>query len=687
MLFLATMKYLHLLILWSVLVGGIHAQPVTSVSPAPSSVLRLAADTPQVSASGALSLLRTRSREVDPARISSMATWQAVPGNVNLGYTSDVIWLTMTVMLDASAPDQWILGVGNALLDDIQIFYRHADGEWVQMPSGSKIAHSASPLDVRTPSFPLTLPAGETQLLVRLHSKHNLTAEIRLWQRDAFDNHSRRNALYYGLYFGGFLLLMILHGFFWLLNKQNQSGWYLLYLTPIAVIQLLILGIPQWIFQLPQKIADPLLGCSLGAALIIGAKLATSLLDLQSRYPRTSKLFIDASVLPGIASVLLILAGYDEIGLILVQSATLVYLVAAMGLSIYLLCRGYRPARFFVFFFGIYYAAIAVSFLCDLGIFTPNVFTLNVFYWGSLIHMLGMSMRMYFQFTLLRKQVADAKDLAVQTIRKRNEGLEAEVTARTVELQHQIAQRTQLADDLRTALTTERRIREEQRSFVAMVSHEFRTPLAIINVTAQQIARNPGAPWHEVQQRCQNLRDTVHRMMDLVEDYLSVDRMDMQTPVFSPRPCRLSQLIDELIWQWPQGRVSVTLQDVPDVFFCDPGLLKIALQNLLNNADRHAPPGESIGLHAEIVEGNGLQIDVRNGGEPIPLEEVPHLFQKYFRGRMAQQHTGAGLGLYLVKQIADMHGGSVWIENAGQQGKIIFSLFVPGRMATPGVLQ
>lgn len=674
---MATMKYLHLLTLWFVLVSGIHAQPVAPASPALSPVLRLAADTPQVSASGTLSLLRTHSSEVDLAQIFSMPTWRAIPNNVNLGFSSDVIWLTMTVMRDASAPDHWILSVENALFGAIQIFYRRPDGVWVQMRTGSKMTHSAWPLDVRTPSFPLTLPAGETRLLIRLHSKHNLTAEIKLWQRDAFDNHSRRDVLYFGLYFGGFLLLMILHGFFWLLSKQKQSGWYLLYLTPIAMMQLLTLGIPQWIFQLPQKIADPLLGCSIGAAMIIGAKLATSLLDLPSRYPRTSKLLTDASVLPGIASVLLILAGYDEIGLVLVQSATLVYLVATMGLSIYLLCRGYRPARFFVFFFGIYYAAIAISFLCDMGIFPPNVFTLNVFYCGSLIHMLGMSMRMYFQFTLLRKQVADAKDLAVQTIRKRNEGLETEVTARTVELQHQIAQRTQLADDLRTALTTERRIREEQRSFVAMVSHEFRTPLAIINVTAQQIARNPGAPWNEVQQRCQNLRDTVRRMMDLVEDYLSVDRMDMQTPSFSPRPYSLPQLIDELILQWPQGRVSVTLRDVQEAFFCDPALLKIALQNLLNNADRHTPSGKVIELHAEIVEGNGLQIDVCNGGEPIPFDEVPHLFQKYFRGRMAQQHTGAGLGLYLVKQIADMHGGSVWIENAGQQGNIIFSLFVP----------
>lgn len=682
---MATMKYLHLFILWSVLVGAIHAEPVTPASPAPLPVLRLAADTPQVSASGALSLLRTRSREVDPAHIANMGTWQAISDNVSLGYSSDVIWLSMTVMRDALAPDQWILGVDNALLGGIQIFYRQPDGDWMQIPTGSSV-HSAWLLDVRTPSFPLTLPAGETRLLIRLHSKHSLTAEIKLWQRDAFDNDSRRDVLYYGLYFGGFLLLMILHGFFLLLNKQKQSGWYLLYLTPIAVMQLLTLGIPQWLFLLPQKIVDPLLGCSIGAALIIGAKLAASLLDLPSRYPRASKLFIDASVLPGIASVLLILAGYDAIGLILVQSATLVYLMATIGLSIYLLCRGYRPARFFVFFFGIYYAAIAISFLCDLGLVPPNTLTLNVFYCGSLIHMLGMSMRMYFQFTLLRQQVADAKDLAVQTIRRRNEGLEAEVAARTIELQQQIAQRTQLADDLRTALTTERRIREEQRSFVAMVSHEFRTPLAIINMTAQQIARNPGAPWHEVQQRCQNLRDTVRRMMNLVEDYLSVDRMDMQTPIFSPRPCCLSQLIDGLIWQWPQGRVSILLQDVPEAFFCDPGLLKIALQNLLNNADRHAPPGEVIEFHAKMVEEHGLQMDVRNGGEPIPLEEVPHLFQKYFRGRMAQQHTGAGLGLYLVKQIADMHGGSAWIENAGQQGKIIFSLFLPGRSAAAGAL-
>lgn len=672
------MKYLQLLILWLIFVNNAHAQPATIAVAAPLSALSLSAGTQQISTEGAFSLFRTNSKEEDPAHIMEMGKWQALPSNLNLGFSRDIVWLKTTILRNSAAPESWILNIGNALFSDVQVFYRASYGSWTHFQAGENVSRSAWPLDVRTASFPLTLPVGKTELLIRLHSEHPLAAEITLWQRNAFDNHSRRDALYYGLYFGGVLLLIILHGFFWLLTKQEQSGLYLLYLTPIALLQILTLGIPQWIFRLPHEFSAPLLGCSVCVALIIGAKLATALLDLPLRSPRISKFIVDASGLPGIAAALLILSGYHDIGMILVQAATLLYLVAMVVLSIYLLCRGYRPARFFSFCFGIYYAAMAISFACNLGFLPLNVFTLNVFALGSLIHMLGMSLHVHFQFTLLRKQVVDAKELAVQTIRKRNEGLETEVAERTIELQHEIEQRTELANDLRTALITERRIREDQRSFVAMVSHEFRTPLAIINVTAQQIARNADAPWHEVQQRCQNLRNTVRRMMDLVENYLSIDRMDMRSPSFSPRRCSLPQLIDESLRLQSQDRVTVTGQALQEPFFCDPGLLKIALQNLLNNADRHAPVGETIELHVEPVEGNGVRIDVRNGGEPIPLDEVPQLFEKYFRGRMAQQHTGAGLGLHLVKQIADMHGGAVSLENRGQKGKIIFSLFIPG---------
>lgn len=649
--------------------------------------LLLAADTPNVSGTGALSLFQDGSGETDPGRILAEAPWQPLPGELGVGYTPDTLWLKLVVVRDKSAPTEWVLNLGNALVDDVELFRQAPGGGWERSRAGEDVDRTAWPLDARNAAFPLILPAGEAvTLLIRITSRNAISSAVDVWQRDAFDSFSRREMLYYGLYFGCYLLLIVLHIFFWRMTKEAQSGWYLLYVALAITIQMLTAGIPQWIFRIPGSISDPVLACSICLALIVGTKFAVLQLELASVWPRFSTAFIGTVTLLGLLFMGLVLkVGYAE-GVVPAQLLSLLLVVLMTGLSVYLLLRGHRPARFFLFAFGIYYAGIGISFLRNLSVFPSNVWTVNAASLGTLIHILAMSMRLHARYDLLRRQAAEAQERAMRAVRKLNEGLEEEVAVRTADLEHEIERRKLLENELRTALETERRIKEEQRSFVAMVSHEFRTPLAIINVTAQQIALNPGAPWDEVVGRCQNLRSTVRRMSDLVDNCLASDRMDMDMPVFSPRPCNLPELLGELVQEWPEGRIEADWQGLPEDFFCDPGLVKVALRNLLANADRHAPQDETVSLRATAGADGGVRVEVCNGGSPIPAEEVPRLFLKYFRGRLSQHRPGAGLGLHLVRQIAEIHDGSVWLEHGGESDRIQFSFSMPVRglaSATP----
>ena len=112
-------------------------------------------------------------------------------------------------------------------------------------------------------------------------------------------------------------------------------------------------------------------------------------------------------------------------------------------------------------------------------------------------------------------------------------------------------------------------------------------------------------------------------------------------------------------------------------------MLRIALRNLLANADRHCVPGRAVRVTLR-EEGDFLQIDVANSGDRIAPAEQERLFQKYYRGPNALRHPGAGLGLYLVRTLAERLGGSVFLKSAGGAEPVCFCLSLPRRRAGAG---
>lgn len=145
-------------------------------------------------------------------------------------------------------------------------------------------------------------------------------------------------------------------------------------------------------------------------------------------------------------------------------------------------------------------------------------------------------------------------------------------------------------------LAREKRVREEQNDFVAMVSHEFRTPLAIISTSAQQLSRHLDEPLEKSLRRCQNIRDAGSRLLALVDDYLTYDRMADRHPTSRFVSCDLDALLRGLMDEFPTGRINLDSRLSKANFWCDAGLLHAAIRNLLANADRHAPAGAVVEL-------------------------------------------------------------------------------------------
>jgi signal transduction histidine kinase len=144
--------------------------------------------------------------------------------------------------------------------------------------------------------------------------------------------------------------------------------------------------------------------------------------------------------------------------------------------------------------------------------------------------------------------------------------------------------------------------------------------------------------------------------------YLSFDRLGSELQL-TPTRVDPVHLVSVVAAEWEPHRLQVQCANVPASFVCDSSLLRIAMRNLINNAMRHSPKDVPVTLQVSGMENGGIEIAVTDEGEGVPGDEIPKLFQKYFRGRGAQSHPGAGLGLYLVERIAQLHGGTVRLES------------------------
>ncbi|WP_448203240.1 ATP-binding protein [Azospirillum sp. sgz302134] len=240
-------------------------------------------------------------------------------------------------------------------------------------------------------------------------------------------------------------------------------------------------------------------------------------------------------------------------------------------------------------------------------------------------------------------------------------------------LEERVAERTR---DIERALQGEQAARLRLRTFLDMATHEFKTPLAVIDSSAQMLGLLVDTEHEGVGSRLSLIRRSVRRVNDLVETCLAGERIDEELPVkFKPfAPAALIRTVVER--QSGHGAlVNADIAGLPPQCVADPELFGIALDALLDNARRYGPPDEPIDLIAR-QDGPALVVRVCDRGPGVPEEEATRIFEKYYRGTHGQGTPGTGIGLNLVKTIADLHGGSI-AHRPRDGGGAVFVLTLP----------
>nr|WP_158279475.1 ATP-binding protein [Falsochrobactrum shanghaiense] len=254
-------------------------------------------------------------------------------------------------------------------------------------------------------------------------------------------------------------------------------------------------------------------------------------------------------------------------------------------------------------------------------------------------------------------------------------------------LEQMVQARTQ---ELDAALARERATADLYRNFGTMISHQFRTPLALVDSALQRLMRRRDklTP-DELLKRGEEARGAIARLVRLVESTLDAARLDAGQIEVRSQLCDLGNLVADICSRLTddtgEGRITVTLPDgASPAAYCDPVHAEHILNNLLSNAVKYSPAKTPISI---VLADTGTQIEcvVSNIGPPERSFEQEALFERYYRGSNTEGRPGIGVGLYMARALARLQGGDVRLRNS-EPGMVRLAMLLPsGASGSPSV--
>lgn len=563
----------------------------------------------------------------DVIKADQAGAFQPLPGDLREGFQRTPVWLKVTVRPDTDEDNTWWLSLTNPLLEDLRLYSPAIDGSWVEVRQGSQTLPRSS----RLPSFRLHLPADiETTLYLRIQSRPAVVTELMFVSDDRYHRQWEILSWAWGVYFGVYLIIPLVYLVYWIGTRERIHGWYVIY---VSINLLTSLSDRGWLpvlwpgssrvdWSMVQWLTIVMAGAVIQQFNIV-------FLSLDRHFPQATRLYRGLTYATSGLALLFLAVDMPHIAMPLEQTSIVVLVLFASVLALKLMRRGQVQGRLFLIAFSIFLLGGIARFARNALPFDLGWIGLYGYQIGSLTHMMILSAVLFVTSGRLRRDKEDAEK----------------------------------------QLAWERHQRQEQRDFLAMISHEFRTPLSVIAASVGNLQSKANLDASD-QSRCQKILRANDRLTSLMDNYLSAARLDAEdrTVVMGPVDTKglCKRVVDELD-DSSGPRVSLTLPDQPAVCVCDEGLVLIAMRNLIDNARRHSPADATV--HLNLVDrGESIEFHVRDEGPGIPEDERPLVFKRYFRGRHARQRPGTGLGLHIVQRAAHGHGGRIQVETAPGKG-------------------
>ena len=281
---------------------------------------------------------------------------------------------------------------------------------------------------------------------------------------------------------------------------------------------------------------------------------------------------------------------------------------------------------------------------------------------------------------------------AQKQIEKLNAELEDKIKLRTAELQksvleleEEVLKRKKAEKKIKTALQKEKELNELKTKFLSLVSHEFKTPLSGILTSVTLIEKYKTEEQQEKRAKhVQTIRAKVHYLNTILNDFLSIERLDSGKGQYKFSEFSLNRMVNEVVYN-----ANVTLKNGQEIkypknmgdmmIYQDEKILELILSNLLGNAIKYSPENTIIDFHIE-TKGNKVIFLVKDQGMGIPEKDQKHIFERYFRAENALLNAGTGIGLNMAKSHLENLNGSISFSSEENKGTT-FRVEIPMSMA------
>ena len=245
-----------------------------------------------------------------------------------------------------------------------------------------------------------------------------------------------------------------------------------------------------------------------------------------------------------------------------------------------------------------------------------------------------------------------------------------------------ITKEVSLEENLLEVVKREKELNELKSAFVNMVSHEMRTPLAIISSSAEiiQMMLASGKPKEEIENYANNILSEVERMTTFMNDILMISKIEAGKIEFKPEAVSLISFVNEIMQKaylpWKDNRnLNLLVKGNERIFPVDVKMLRHILQNLIDNAFKYSPNKAAPQLRLRYSN-SYITFSVIDAGIGIHPDDIQKLFSSFSRGRNVGSISGSGIGLVVVKYFVDQHNGSISIKSKLNVGTI-FSVKIP----------
>lgn len=593
------------------------------------------------------------------------ASFHPVPAFLNRGYTTQWSWVRFTVQRRETLPKEWFLSVGPAALDHVNVYVQTGDNPLNASSYNEYVMGDHHPFAQRPvphPRFvvPLVVPEDSPRR-VYVHLQTGSAHSFKGWVYSTgdFSYWSQIHGLMAGGFFGITLLVLFLNAIFAIRLRDMLYGYYAIYVLTLFVTYLGVEGVLPLIWPTSAHlVSDYFAEGGMAVSFFCFFLFAIRLFETKERFPFAHRYFQGTMVFALIVLLSVPLNFYGKVAPILVGNGLFLVLYL-IWLSIGLCRKGVPAGRLFLIAFMSTNLGAILQFLRLIGAISVNWLTTYSLEIGTLLSMVLMSLALTERVRAAEKKaVVAARDAEVRAVQLARE--------MTVELRDE-------RENLKDAL-------ERQIRFVDMVSHEYRTPLAIIKANLD-ILRDRDTDAATRAESIGFMQRAITRLVEVVEASFGVSRL--AEPVTGSKQYErievadfLAEVCDEASALW-RGVILYLPPETSTLNFvlADRSQLKTALLNLIDNAVKYGGKDNPIDIGLEN-DGREICLSVADCGTALTGAELEDLRLKFRRGNNAAHQEGFGIGLYLVDRIVAQLGGRLLLRQNAPRG-LVSAIILP----------